>query len=141
MWEELVKEGENVKKYIIVFDDGHGMESEGKRTPFLEAFGREFHENEFNSTVIKMIAEMLSEYEEFEPLEVAPIDKDNSLSERVTLANEKGATLYLSVYANTYDGTFEGKNPEGISVFCYPGSVKGTKMVNILLKYLVQGTK
>ncbi len=140
LWGELVKEGDLISKYLIALDDGHGMETAGKRTPYLEVLGREFHENEFNSPVVKMIAAMLNQYDAFETIQTAPTDIDTPLAERVAIADNAKADLFVSVHANAFDGTFEGSNPEGISVHCYPGSTKGKKMANILLRHLMQGT-
>ncbi len=141
LWNELVKEGEKMNKIIIALDNGHGLNTAGKRSPFIVSIGREIHEWEFNRPVVIMMAAMINQYDELEALEVSPTEDDTPLQDRVDLANEMGAKLFHSTHANGYDGSFEGKNPKGISVHYYPNSVEGEKIARILLNQLVQGTE
>ena len=127
---------------LIALDDGHGMETAGKRTPAIpELGGRVIRENEFNRAVVKFLDEELRRCG-FRTLIVAPGDADVSLKRRTDLANAKKADLFISIHYNAYDGKFDGsgKDPEGIEVFYYPGSVKGKKLAECVYKYLKQGT-
>ena len=81
-------------KYLIALDDGHGMETAGKRTPKLledlyidgklvRKKGEVIKENEFNRAVVKYLEKALKRCG-FEVLLVAPTDVDTSLQNRVT---------------------------------------------------------
>ena len=81
------------KKYAIALDDGHGMNTAGKRTPPLTSDlyidntlvrkkGEVIKENEFNRAVVNYLKEALIRCG-FEVLLVAPTDEDTSLQARV----------------------------------------------------------
>jgi len=127
--------------YLIALDDGHGMNTPGKRTPVVPKYGRFIHENEFNRAVVKFLDEELRRCG-FRTLLVAPTDADTPLATRVNLANSKKADAYISIHYNAFDGKFDGpgKDPEGIEVFYYKGSAKGKKLADSIYKYLKQGT-
>lgn len=104
--------------YLIAVDDGHGMETAGKRTPplpcdlmfngRLRKKGETIHENEFNQIIMnKFIAgcKRLG----IDILEVAPGNSDVPLANRVSLANSKGANLYLSFHGNALAGKWQDK--------------------------------
>lgn len=131
-------------KILIALDDGHGIETPGKRTPEFED-GTFMHENEFNRIVVKYLKEHL-EYNNFDVLEVAPTDEDIPLTTRVKLANNqilnkfnKYADFYLSVHANAY-GNGEWNEVSGIETyvhFDYPETVKKAEIIN---KHILKGT-
>lgn len=126
---------------LIALDDGHGMDTPGKRTPFISEIGRYIPENEFNRAVVKYLDEELSRCG-FRTLLVAPTDADTSLKSRTDLANSKGAAAYISIHYDAIDGKFdgEGKDAEGISVFYQTGSANGKKLADSIYKYLKEGT-
>lgn len=43
----------------VALDDGHGINTAGKRTPYIAEMNREIRENEFNSAVVDMLKEEL----------------------------------------------------------------------------------
>lgn len=124
-------------KYLAALDDGHGMETPGKRTPLLD--GKVMKENEFNSAVVGYIDIELKRCG-IDTLLVAPTDYDTPLATRVNLANTKKADIYVSIHANAFDSKFDNYDPEGLEVFYYEGSVKGKKLAECVHKYLIQGT-
>ena len=130
-------------KYIAL-DDGHGMETAGKRTPYLPEIGRSYRENEFNSAVVKILDEELKRHG-FKTLLTAPTDADTPLATRTNAANKAGVDLFISIHYNALDGKFDGdgKDPEGFSAHIYPGNrnkVSG-KFAAVALKHLAEGTK
>lgn len=127
---------------LIALDDGHGMETAGKRTPFIKSLGRFVHENEFNRAAVKFLDAELRRIG-FKTLLVAPTDADTPLKDRVALANSKGADAYCSIHYDAMDGKFDGpgKDPEGITIFHHPNSTEGKKLANAVSEYLKQGTK
>lgn len=125
---------------LIALDDGHGMQTAGKRTPSIpELGGRVIHENEFNREVVKYLDQELKRCG-FNTLLVAPTDADTSLKSRTDLANSKGADAFISIHYNAFDGKFDDYDPEGLSVHIYPGSKEGRKLAECVHKYLIMGT-
>ena len=127
---------------LIALDDGHGMETAGKRTPFIHEIGRQIKENEFNREVVKYLDIELRRCG-FKTLLTAPTDVDTPLAERVRKANNAKADLFISIHYNAYDGKFNGYDPEGFSAHVYLGNknTKSGQFAKIALKYLAQGTK
>jgi len=125
--------------YLIALDDGHGMETPGKRTPKLDN-GRVIKENEFNRAVVKYLDQELRRCG-FKTLLVAPTDTDTPLANRVNLANKKCADAYISIHFNAFDGKFNGNDPSGHEIHVYPASKNARRLGECVLKYLNQGTK
>jgi N-acetylmuramoyl-L-alanine amidase len=130
-----------VTKYIAL-DDGHGMETAGKRTPYIPSLGRQIKENEFNRAVVKFLDQELKRCG-FRTLLVAPTDVDTPLKERTDKANKAGVDAYISIHYNAFDGTFAGKNPEGFQAHVYLGhsNKEAGKLAKCILKHLAGGTK
>ena len=104
-----------MNKILIAIDDGHGMETAGKRTPAFSD-GQVMRENEFNSAVADYLAAAL-ERNGFEVLMVAPGDKDTALKTRVQLANETRAAAYISIHANAFGTAWNNAN--GLETWIY----------------------
>jgi N-acetylmuramoyl-L-alanine amidase len=121
---------------LIAIDDGHGMETAGKRTPLFPD-GTFMHENAFNNAVAQLLKINLERCE-FKTMMVAPGDKDVSLKVRTDAADNAKADFYISVHANAMTGAWQ--DAAGIETFHYPGSVEGEKASRIIHKYLLQGT-
>lgn len=136
-------------KYIIFLDDGHGMETPGKRTP-LFSDGSFMHENDFNRAVVTLILLMCQATSDVVPFLTAPTDEDVSLSGRTNYANTKYAemkdkygdnkvkAIYLSVHANALKG--EWGTWGGHEIFYYPGSAEGQKLALAVYAEMVKGT-
>lgn len=141
-----------MKKYLIALDDGHGMNTSGKRTPIFtdgtisKETGKSFmHENEFNKAVVKYLDELLK-YNGFDTVLTAPTDEDTPLKDRVRLANSRKADIYVSVHANAYLGKWG--NWGGESTFSIRSDIsnherykKSKKLAAIIHKNLMMGTK
>jgi N-acetylmuramoyl-L-alanine amidase len=125
--------------YLIALDDGHGMQTPGKRTPYISEIGRYIPENEFNRAAVRFLDSELRRCG-FRTLLVAPTDADTSLKSRTDLANVRRADAYISIHYNAYDSAFNGYDPEGLSVHVYPGSKGSRKLAECVIKYLAQGT-
>ena len=126
---------------LIALDDGHGMETAGKRTPYIPNLGRFIHENEFNKEVVKYLDIELKRCG-FNTLLVASTDDDTSLANRVKLANDLKANAYISIHYNAIDGKFDGedKDASGIEVFHYPNSISGKRLAECVYNELIKGT-
>ena len=125
---------------LIALDDGHGMQTAGKRTPFVSSIGRYIPENEFNREVVKYLDIELRRCG-FKTILTAPGDGDTSLEQRVKTANNARADLFISIHYNAFDGTFEGRNPEGFSAHIDPSGGQSQKFAEIALKHLDKGTQ
>lgn len=126
---------------LIALDDGHGMETPGKRTPVVPGIGRVIKENEFNRAVVNFLDQELRRCG-FRTLLVAPGDNDVPLKARTDLANAKGADAYISVHYNALSGTFE-KGGKGIETFIYTSVKDGSpthKLGTLIHRNLMKGT-
>ena len=123
--------------YKVALDDGHGMQTPGKRTPAF-ADGSIMHENEFNRRVVQLLAEKLIA-RGIDVVEIAPGDGDVSLHDRVTAANNAKADIYISVHANALGGGWN--SGQGIETYHYPGSKESEKLAKVVHEKLIGGTK
>ena len=121
----------------VALDDGHGMQTLGKRTPKF-ADGTFMHENEFNREVVKLTKTHLIRCG-IDVVLVAPTDDDVALEVRAKIANDAKADLYVSVHANAMTGIWGSSS--GIETFCYTNSSQGKIAADIIHKYLLKGTK
>ncbi|MGR3764491.1 N-acetylmuramoyl-L-alanine amidase family protein [Rossellomorea sp. NS-SX7] len=128
--------------YLIALDDGHGLRTAGKRTPFINSIGREIRENEFNEKVTLFLKSELERCG-FRTLLTAPGDEDIPLKSRTELANSMGADAMVSNHFNAYDGKFDGgkRDPEGHSLHIYFNDVKDRRLAESIANYLRLGTK
>ncbi|MFC7443042.1 N-acetylmuramoyl-L-alanine amidase family protein [Laceyella putida] len=111
--------------YLVALDDGHGARTPGKRTPAIPKLGgRSVRENEFNHEVVKYMDIELRRCG-FRTLLVAPDDEDIPLSARTSLANAKGADLYISVHYNAGGG-------EGAETYHWAGSRRGKRAAELI---------
>lgn len=103
-----------MSKYLIGLDDGHGMETAGKRTcklkEDLKFRGKTFkkgsiiHENDFNENLMELVEKGLDRCG-IGHMQLAPGDSDISLQNRVKTANAKKCDLVVSFHANALVGT------------------------------------
>ncbi|MCA1055770.1 N-acetylmuramoyl-L-alanine amidase [Rossellomorea aquimaris] len=128
--------------YLIALDDGHGMRTAGKGTPFIKSIGRRIRENEFNERVTFFLREELENCG-FRTILTAPTDEDISLKERTRLANSVGADALISNHYNAYDGKFDGdgRDPEGHSLHVYFNDSNDRRLAESIANYLKRGTK
>lgn len=131
-------------KILIAVDDGHGMETNGKRTPMFED-GTFMRENEFNRTVVdKLIVHL--QRNAFDVLHVSSGDTDVPLKTRTGLANNttpntfgRPADAMVSVHANAMGSTWNPK-AKGIEIFYRDKYKEGKKLAQDIQEYLVKGT-
>ncbi|KSU62898.1 hypothetical protein AS034_12440 [[Bacillus] enclensis] len=128
--------------YLIALDDGHGLGTSGKRTPYIPSIGRQIRENEFNEKVTLYLKGELERCG-FRTLLTAPTDGDTPLKERTGLANSRGADALVSNHFNAFDGKFNGpgKDPEGPSLHIYCNDLNDRRLAESIANYLKQGTK
>lgn len=134
----------NMEKILIATDDGHGMETAGKRTPQFPD-GSYMKENEFNRAVIDKLNVHLKR-NNFDVLHVSAGDTDVPLKTRTDLANNtipngfgRPADAFVSVHANAAGNTWNSK-VKGIEIYYRSGSKEGKKLAQDVQEYLVKGT-
>lgn len=118
--------------YIVAIDDGHGLDTPGKRTPIIPELGRSIKENEFNKAVVYYLDRDLIRCG-FQTLRVAAGDADVPLKTRTRRANSEKANIYVSVHYNAGGGS-------GIETFHFPNSKRGKKLAKAIHKYVIRGT-
>ena len=119
-------------KIKIAVDDGHGIDTQGKRTP------DGYKENEFNHfTKEFLIAELIRNG--FEIVDCSPTRQDNSLENRVEIANNSNANIFISIHFNALNGVWGDWG--GIETYCYNFGYESEKIARMVHKYLLQGTK
>lgn len=123
--------------YLVALDDGHGIQTAGKRTPIIPELGRYIPENEFNRAVVKLMDKLLKDIG-FRTLLVAPTDDDTTLKARTDLANAQKADIYISIHYDAMGSTWG--TAEGHSIFVYPGSTTSKKLAESIAEFLKQGT-
>lgn len=131
-------------KILIATDDGHGMETAGKRTPLFPD-GTYMKENEFNRTVIdKLNAHLIRN--DFDVLHVSAGDTDVPLKTRTDLANNtipngfgRPADGIVSVHANASGNVWNSK-VKGIEIYYRAGYKEGKKLAQDVQEFLVKGT-
>ena len=67
-------------------------------------------------------------------------DGVTSLQTRVKRANDADADAYVSIHYNALDGKFDGNDPEGLSIHICPGSDRGRRLAENVIKHLKTGT-
>ncbi|WP_177764041.1 N-acetylmuramoyl-L-alanine amidase [Flavobacterium sp. I3-2] len=117
-----------MKNRLILLDNGHGIETAGKRSPILQD-GSQLFEYEFNRDIVRRIAKALDK-EQIDYVILVPELKDVSLAERVKRANAHHAkcgkhTCLISVHSNAGGGT-------GFEVFTSVGQTKSDEFAQIM---------
>lgn len=134
----------------IYVDDGHGMETAGKRTPVIpaghELDGQQIRENRFNAAVAERLG-FLGERQGWRVVMTAPEETDTPLSVRTARANADMAAMriqmedavFISIHYNAYDGKWD-TTKGGIEVYHYPTSEAGKRLATCIHEALLQGT-
>ncbi len=122
--------------YKIAVDNGHGLNTPGKRTPPMPD-GRVIREWEFNYPTAQKLGKVLKRCG-LDVVFVSNTEKDTELSLRVQRANNAKADLFVSIHYNAFKG--EWGTHGGVETFHYPGSSKGKRLAELVQKELVKAT-
>lgn len=124
-------------KKIILLDNGHGLETPGKRSPEWED-GTQLFEWEFNRDMTKRISEKCEKIG-IRCARIVPESFDVSLSERCARANRWHKRVpdcvLLSIHANAAGGDAVGK-ATGFEVYTSPGETKADALASALIEQL-----
>jgi N-acetylmuramoyl-L-alanine amidase len=129
---------------LIALDNGHGLNTAGKRTPrwtdgTTSIYTKKpfMHEWEFNRGVVKRLKVEL-ERNGFQVLEVSPTEEDTSINARCRIANNAKADLFVSVHANALGSTWN-ERVKGIETLT-SGKGESLQLGTILQKHMVADT-
>ena len=128
-------------KILWLLDNGHGIDTPGKRSPILTD-GRQFMEYEFNRDVVSRIIDQLNQAD-FNSICLVPEEHDISLNTRVKRANlyyRSKPCVLVSVHSNAFGDGLRFTIPRGIASYCYEGSMAGYKIAEVFQENLVQVT-
>ena len=117
---------------IILFDNGHGQETPGKRSPLWKD-GRQLFEWEFNRDIVRRII-LKCDHAGIRAVKLVPETFDVSLEERCKRANLwydrcNGNWVVVSIHANAGGGT-------GFEVYTSPGQTKADPIATKLIEQL-----
>ncbi|MET3291684.1 UNVERIFIED_CONTAM: N-acetylmuramoyl-L-alanine amidase [Brevibacillus sp. OAP136] len=132
--------------YLIVIDAGHGGHDNGASG----VAGNK--EKDYNLAVANKVVKLLSQYKEFQVVATRSTDVYLTLQQRVEIANNMGADLFLSVHANSFTPTSRGTetfyynaNSEAFARLVHSYLVKATgfpdRTVQIQPFYVIKNTK
>lgn len=119
-----------MSRRLIILDNGHGIETPGKRSPILKD-GSQLFEYEFNRDIVKRITKALDKLK-IDYVILVPELKDIPLEQRVKRANShyndcNGNVCLISVHSNAGGGT-------GFEVFTSVGQTKSDEFAQIMFE-------
>ncbi|GAB7386750.1 hypothetical protein BSNK01_05860 [Bacillaceae bacterium] len=116
------------KALTVVIDAGHGAHDPG-------ALGKMSKEKDINLAIAKKIVSRLEQLEGIEVVPTRLTDTFLTLEERVKLANERSADLFISVHANSFPANPQAK---GLETYYYTSMSK--KFAEIVHRHLIEAT-
>ncbi|MCR2045474.1 N-acetylmuramoyl-L-alanine amidase [Anaerosalibacter massiliensis] len=121
---------------LIAVDNGHGINTPGKRTPKMSN-GRVIKEWEFNYPTAKKLGEVLR-YNGFRVLYVSDTEEDTPLNTRTSRANNANADLFISIHYNAFQSVWGSHG--GIETLYHPSSSNGKKLASLMQNELIKET-
>lgn len=120
---------------LILLDNGHGIDTAGKRSPKFSD-GSQLFEYEFNRDIVKRIHKKLADYK-LQSVIIVPEENDVSLQTRCARVNnlaKNNRVILISVHANAYGDGSKFNNATGWSAY----TSKGLTESDVICKYLYQ---
>ncbi len=116
------------KKKKIGVDDGHGLAplTPGKRTPFIKSIGRFIRKTNLTKPSRYCLLKNWNATDLIRSQRRRPISIHHCIT-AVKTANDAKCDLFISIHYNAFDGTFEGRNPEGFSAHIDPSGGESEK--------------
>lgn len=120
----------------VAIDNGHGLNTAGKRTPKFPD-GKQIREWEFNYPTARKLKEVLERCG-LETILVSDTEEDTPLAVRVNRANDANADIFVSIHFNVFKG--EWGTHGGVETHYYPSSTKGKKLAELVQAELAKAT-
>lgn len=118
-------EPEENPKYIVVLDAGHGGKDEGTAKDDAK-------EKDINLAVVLKMEELLRE-KGVETFLTRDDDSFIKLTDRAVIANDQGASLFVSIHCNSFD---EDSRVKGLECYYHPESGSGKDLAEALCEKL-----
>lgn len=122
--------------YKIAVDNGHGINTPGKRTPVMPD-GKVIREWEFNYPTAQKLGQVLKRCG-LDVVFVSDTADDTPLSVRTQRANDAKADLFVSIHYNAFQGVWGTHG--GVDVHYYPTSTESKKLAGLVQVELVKAT-
>jgi N-acetylmuramoyl-L-alanine amidase len=116
-------------------DDGHGMETAGKRTP------DGYRENEFNHFTKVYLMDALKRCG-ITPIDCSPDRTDNSLQNRCDICNQNHCDIFVSIHFNAMGNVWRD-DVGGIETYFWSGNSinsDGGRLATLVHNELIKGT-
>ncbi len=144
---ETEEESTHEPKFMWCLDNGHGEDTDGKRSPLFDDGETRFFEYEFNRDIVNRIIKQLDELG-IKYFNVVPEITDISLEDRVARANQLETPLnklFISVHSNAAptddEEDWAPPNTKGIETFFFRGSTSGMNLAAVMQKQLIKHTQ
>lgn len=121
---------EQEKKYIVVLDAGHGGKDGG-----TSADGA--REKDINLAIVLKMEKLLQD-RGIETLLTREDDSFLKLADRAVMANDRGASLFVSIHCNAYD---KDNRVQGLECYYHPDSESGKELAEGICKKLKEDGK
>jgi len=120
---------------VWLLDNGHGKDTEGKRSP-----DGSLKEWEFTRAIVSNVVDKLDVLG-IGYVVLVPEERDIPLEERVERANSVNAFMkvYVSIHANAY--TDDWNDASGVETYCFPKSKRGKWFAKNFQKHLLEQTR
>jgi len=137
--------------YLVILDDGHGIDTSGKRTPIFND-GTYMIENDFNSEVVQLIYNKLKPKADIDVTFTAEENYDVPLNKRVERANqawldhqahfgkENSKCILISVHANAYGSGTTFNTISGVETYCCTTPSEEEVLASAIHKNMIKGT-
>lgn len=133
-------------KYLVIINFGHGLNTQGKRSPIFPD-GSFMRENEFNRATGLKLYNFLEQYENVDVYFTNTEKYDIGLDEMIKRANDyytENQHLYekvvlISIHANALNGIWGTQN--GTETYYYPTNEVDKEFAAIINKHLIKETK
>ncbi len=102
------------KKHIVVIDPGHGGKDPG-------GIGKNLKEKDITLKIAILAQRFLSQDRYIKTLLTRSVDGDLSLWDRIAMANDEKADIFVSIHVNAWHTT----QPRGIETYSFPNSEQG----------------
>ncbi|MEW9667418.1 N-acetylmuramoyl-L-alanine amidase [Ammoniphilus sp. 3BR4] len=126
-WEVALQTMPRKEGYLILLDPGHGGKDPGAKGVSGNL------EKDLTLAVSKLLKEELKQYKGLQVVETRSDDTYPTLQDRVQLANEMQADLFLSIHANAF-------KPETRGTETYYYSSQSEQFAKVLHRHLVEAT-
>jgi len=128
-------------KFTWILDNGHGIDTPGKRSLPLSN-GKQFFEYRFNRDVVDYMM-LLLDASGYDAVRLVPEEHDVPLSMRVSRANSIALSrlcILVSVHSNAYGNGNRFTVPRGIETYYFESSDEGEMLAEVFQENLVQTT-